>query len=207
MMPEPTAPPNAAFDVNAHSKIIASAGPTYCQLIARITMQPPKYATAMNGTSFSATLEMDFTPPKITSATAMAITSAIAQSGTPGKLDSMMPVIAADCTAEPVPMVAITAKAANATAPILAHQGTLPSERLNARSHAYIAPPSISPLWSFTRYLTDANTSQYLVAMPNTPVSHIQKTAPGPPAIMAVATPTMDPVPMVPARAVTSAPN
>ena len=123
MMPEPTAPPNAAFDVNAHSKIIASAGPTYCQLIARITMQPPKYAMAMNGTSFSATLEMDFTPPKITSATAMAITSAIAQSGTPGKLDSMMPVMAADCTAEPVPMVAITAKAANATAPSLAHQG------------------------------------------------------------------------------------
>ena len=69
-------------------------------------------------------------------------------------------------------MVAITAKAANATAPSLAHQGTLPLERLNARSHAYIAPPSISPLWSFTRYLTDANTSQYLVAMPNTPVSH-----------------------------------
>ena len=43
--------------------------------------------------------------------------------------------------------------------------------------------------------------------MPNTPVSHIQNTAPGPPAMIAVATPTMEPVPIVPAKAVTSAPN
>ena len=43
--------------------------------------------------------------------------------------------------------------------------------------------------------------------MPKTPVSHIQSTAPGPPARMAVATPTMLPVPMVAESAVVSAPN
>jgi hypothetical protein len=43
--------------------------------------------------------------------------------------------------------------------------------------------------------------------MPKTPVSHIQRTAPGPPAATAVATPTMFPVPIVAARAVVSAPN
>ena len=54
-----------------------------------------------------------------------------------------------------------------------------------------IAPPSMLPLWSFTRYFTAANVSEYFVAMPNTPVSHIHSTAPGPPARMAVPTPTM----------------
>ena len=40
MMPLPTAPPNAAFAVKAHSKISANAGPMYCQLYAMITKQP-----------------------------------------------------------------------------------------------------------------------------------------------------------------------
>ena len=43
--------------------------------------------------------------------------------------------------------------------------------------------------------------------MPNSPAIHIQKMAPGPPARSAVATPTMDPVPMVAASAVASAPK
>lgn len=43
--------------------------------------------------------------------------------------------------------------------------------------------------------------------MPNTPVSHIHSTAPGPPSETAVATPTMLPVPMVAASAVVSAPK
>ena len=59
----------------------------------------------------------------------------------------------------------------------------------------------------FTRYFTAANVSEYFVAMPNTPVSHIHSTAPGPPARMAVPTPTMLPVPMVADSAVVSAPN
>ena len=43
--------------------------------------------------------------------------------------------------------------------------------------------------------------------MPKRPAIHIQKMAPGPPASSAVATPTMEPVPMVAASAVASAPK
>ena len=38
--------------------------------------------------------------------------------------------------------------------------------------------------------------------MPNRAATHIQKTAPAPPRVMAVATPTMFPVPIAPAKAV-----
>ena len=118
----------------------------------------------------------------------------------------MIPVMALACTALPVPMAAMAAKSANSTAMAFAQRGTFPLFA-NARSQAYMAPPSISPLWSFTRYFTDTNTSAYFVAMPKMPAIHIQKTAPGPPAIMAVATPTIEPVPMVAASAVESAPK
>src|SRR5213075_3114363 len=63
-------------------------------------------------------------------------------------------------------------------------------------------PPSV-----LMRYFTERTASEYFVAIPKTPVSHIQSTAPGPPAAMAVATPTMFPVPMVAANAVVNAPN
>ena len=49
--------------------------------------------------------------------------------------------------------------------------------------------------------------SAYLVAMPKKAASHIQKSAPGPPMQIAVATPTILPVPMVAERAVQSAPK
>ena len=49
--------------------------------------------------------------------------------------------------------------------------------------------------------------SEYFVEMPNTPVSHIHSTAPGPPEATAVATPTMLPVPIVAAKAVVNAPK
>ena len=177
-------------------------------------MHPPAYATAMKGTSFSQTLDMDSTPPKMTTETRITITTPTAHAGT-ATFEVMMPAIADACTADPVPMAAMAANAANATAPSFAHQGVRPpgpgsssplSLRRNARSQMYMAPPSMAPLWSFTRYFTAAYTSAYLVAMPNTPVIHIQNTAPGPPARMAVATPTMEPVPMVAASAVASAP-
>src|SRR5674536_141170 len=64
-------------------------------------------------------------------------------------------------------------------------------------SRAYIGPPSIVPSMVLTRYLTASKASEYLVAIPNTPVSHIHSTAPGPPRPIAVATPTIFPVPTV----------
>ena len=53
-------------------------------------------------------------------------------------------------------MVAMMAKAAKATAPSVAHQGTLPSLRAKARFHTNMAPPSMDPLLSRTRYFTAA---------------------------------------------------
>ena len=70
-----------------------------------------------------------------------------------------------------------------------------------------MGPPAILPCGVRMRYFTASSPSAYLVAMPNTPVSQHQKTAPGPPRVTAVATPMMLPVPMVAAKAVASAPN
>lgn len=47
--------------------------------------------------------------------------------------------------------------------------------------------------------------SAYLVAIPKKAAIHIQKRAPGPPVLMAVATPTILPVPIVAASAVARA--
>ena len=116
----------------------------------------------MNGTSFSHTLEMDSTPPKMTTLTSTTMTMPTPHAGT-GTFEVMMPAIADACTADPVPMAAMAANAANATAPAFAHAGTRPPApasrppsplRRNARSHTYIAPPSMAPLWSRTRYFT-----------------------------------------------------
>ena len=63
------------------------------------------------------------------------------------------------------------------------------------------------PRASFTRYFMAAKTSVYLVAMPRMPVSHIHRTAPGPPDRIAVATPTMEPVLNVEASDVAIAPK
>ena len=74
-------------------------------------------------------------------------------------------------------------------------------------SKAYMAPPCIRPSSVFTLYLTAIRDSAYFVAIPNTPVSQVHRTAPGPPRAIAVPTPIILPVPMVAARAVVNAPN
>ncbi|CAK7004381.1 MAG: hypothetical protein EUB_01425 [Eubacterium sp.] len=67
---------------------------------------------------------------------------------------------------------------------------------------AYMGPPAISPDEFVSRYLTARTLSPYLVERPNSALIHIHTSAPGPPNTMAVATPTILPVPMVAARAV-----
>ena len=160
----------------------------------------------MNGTRASHTLVSHLMPPKMTSDTSTTSTRPTTHWGTPGRFSTMTSLTALACTAEPMPNDASAARAAKAMAPTLAHQGVVPFF-LKARSQAYMAPPSISPLWSLTRYFTLTKVSAYLVAMPKTPVSHIHSTAPGPPDTMAVPTPTMLPVPIVGARAAHSAPK
>ena len=102
------------------------------------------------------------------------------------------------CTVLPMPKAAMAVKIAKSTA---SHFQPRPF------SKAYIGPPSILPLFVFSRYLMASSPSAYFVEMPNTPVSQHHSTAPGPPKAMAVATPMMLPVPMVAARAVASEAN
>ena len=64
-----------------------------------------------------------------------------------------------------------------------------------------MGPPRI-PLGPLSLYLTAKSASEYFVAIPKIAVNHIQKTAPGPPNVMAVATPTILPMPTVAARLV-----
>lgn len=71
----------------------------------------------------------------------------------------------------------------------------------------YIGPPLISPLALTSRYLMASIHSLNLEVRPNAAEIHIQTRAPGPPETMAVATPTILPVPMVAASAVVRAEN
>ena len=151
----------------------------------------------MNGTSLSHTLAIDWMPPRITIAVRTVITAPVHQ-GETCRVSWTIEEIELACTMQPMPKAATAVSAAKTT----------PSQRWpRPRSSTYIGPPAISPCAVTVRYLTESSASAYLVAIPNTPVSHIHSTAPGPPAATAVETPTMLPVPMVAARAVVSAPK
>ena len=65
--------------------------------------------------------------------------------------------------------------------------------------------PAHSPSSSCTRYFCARVTSENLVAIPRAAVTHIQKSAPGPPQWIASATPAMLPIPTVADSAVVSA--
>lgn len=75
----------------------------------------------------------------------------------------------------------------------------------SASRMTYIGPPCRSPLLSRPRYMTASEQVKNLVAIPTIAVIHIQKIAPGPPTVMARATPPMLPIPTVPASADESA--
>src|SRR5699024_10480358 len=151
----------------------------------------------MNGTSFSHTLAMDLMPPKITNAVSTATTTPMIHGSIP-RFVLHTSAMALTCVAQPMPKEANPANTAK----------MMPSHFMwSPRSSAYMAPPCIRPSAVFTRYLTAIRDSEYFVAMPNTPVSQHQSTAPGPPSAMAVPTPMIFPVPMVDASAVARAPN
>ena len=151
----------------------------------------------MKGTSLSETRVMDLMPPMITRPTSALSTMATATGGT-WKFWVMLPTTAFACTMQPMPKPQSDASSAN----------SMPAQRAcKPRSSAYIAPPIMLPFSLLTRYLTPMMVSAYFVAIPNTPVSHIHSTEPGPPRAMAVPTPTMLPVPIVDDSAVVSAPN
>ena len=159
---------------------------------------------AMTGTSFSHTREIDLMPPRMTIATSATTTMPTSHCGmaAPSMSDVLYSASASefDWVEAPMPNAASDANSANSTA------STRPSFLfLKPRSSAYIAPPSILPEWSFTRYFTPMNTSEYLVAIPIRAVTHSQNSVPGPPKVTAVVIPAMFPVPTVPANAVETA--
>ncbi len=157
----------------------------------------------MKGTRTSQKRAIHLMPPMRTSpvAAAMMIPQVMRMgiSAVPsGKRSITLLVTALAWNMLPMPKAATTVKRAKRT----------PSHFMfRPRSRTYIGPPDISPRSFLTRNCTERRASAYLVAMPKTPVIHIQKMAPGPPAVTATATPTMLPAPTVAARAVESAPN
>ncbi len=68
-----------------------------------------------------------------------------------------------------------------------------------------MGPPRSAPFGPGRWYFTASSFSPKLVIIPSRAEIHIQNTAPGPPRVSAVATPAMDPVPMVEASAVAKA--
>src|SRR5262245_24965848 len=66
----------------------------------------------------------------------------------------------------------------------------------------YIGPPCSSPAESLPRNITDRLLVKKVVDIPTKAVTHIQNNAPGPPILIATATPAMFPIPTVEASAV-----
>ena len=117
------------------------------------------------------------------------------------KLVSSAELIELACVILPMPNDEHTANNANRNAIIRPSAPPMPFFM------AYIGPPAISPTEFFSRYLTARTDSPYLVDRPKQALIHIQTRAPGPPSTMAVATPTMLPVPTVADSAVASDAN
>ena len=149
----------------------------------------------MPGTRALTTRAMERIPPRVTAPVAKAMPIPVHTKGMPKEVCSAW-ATELDCTVFPIPKLAQTVSTANSTA---SHFCFRPLSR------KYIGPPAISPFSSVIRYLTESRASPNLVAIPTSPVIHIQKSAPGPPEAMAVATPAMLPVPTVAARAVIKA--
>src|SRR3989339_1233868 len=151
----------------------------------------------MKGTKALQTRAILLTPPRITRAVTSASTPPVCQRAIL-KVSSIKIAIELDCTVQPIPKAAKAVKTANSPAQNL---------KLRARSKTYIGQQAMVPSAVLIRYLIDSRASPYLVAIPKRPVNQIHKTAPGPPIAIAVATPTMLPVPIVAAKAVVRAPN
>ena len=65
----------------------------------------------------------------------------------------------------------------------------------------YMGPPCAMPSSSCLRYMQASVQVKNLVHMPSRPATHIQNMAPGPPMLMAIATPAILPMPIVPDNA------
>lgn len=151
----------------------------------------------MVGTSFSQAAAMVRIPPRMIAPAAAATSAPSSHSGNPVPSCTVRQM-ALDCIIAPVP--------AAAKIPITAKHFAIPRQCSTSLS-TYMAPPASSPSFRFLRYRRHTSDSAYRVAIPKTPVSQHQNTAPGPPNATAVATPMIFPVPIAAAREVASAPK
>ena len=69
----------------------------------------------------------------------------------------------------------------------------------------YIGPPCSIPSSSCLRYRQESVHVKNLIIMPNRPATHIQNIAPAPPILIAIATPAIFPIPIVPESATVNA--
>ena len=192
----PPTPPATAFTENAMPNIWASPSGICFAFIIITPIPHAKYRTAIKGTTFSQTLPMLLIPPTKTTSASVVITTPVTMFGILKVLFKASAIELA-CVMLPIPKDARTAKTAKSvaiTAPSFLY--------LKPFFMAYIGPPTISPSAFISLYFTARTLSAYLVESPKRAEIHIQTIAPGPPMTMAVATPTILPVPMVAARAV-----
>ncbi len=93
--------------------------------------------------------------------------------------------------------------------PIMPHTANIRARGLNRgpspTSIKYMGPPWAMPSSSWRRYMQASVQVKNFVHMPSKPAIHIQKMAPGPPMLMAMATPAILPMPIVPDNADESA--
>ena len=140
-------------------------------------------------------------PPSIIKRASTVIIIPVIVTGTLN-VDSSAVEIEFACVRFPMPKDAITANNAKN------HPSAAPSFLcLKAFFIVYIGPPDISPFSLVSRYLMASMHSLNLDVRPKAADIHIHIRAPGPPDTIAVATPTILPVPMVAASAVVSAEN
>ena len=179
-----------------------------CPILRRRTNKPAtKYKTHMKGTSFPATEPIRLIPPMMTHPTMTASKMPIANvsglkfsvfsiSDTPG-ISKYCVVTAATFHAWNIlpPVIAESTRVKQKIPPIVAP--SLPPAFLNRLSTTYMGPPCGLSGSEVSRVSIDCVTSVIFNAMPRNPITHIQKTAPGPPMATARATPAIFPRPTV----------
>jgi len=158
----------------------------------------------MAGTSLPATEPIRLIPPMITIPTMIAMMIPVAILGTP-KYPSVRPATLHDWNMFPPVKAEIMSVMQKKKPTILASGFQNPPFLPMTFSTTHIAPPWGLSASSVFRYIMVSVISTVLRAMPKNPTIHIQRSAPGPPAPIASATPPMLPRPTVAESAAESA--
>ncbi len=188
----PAVPPAPARRVKAPSKILATAPGRFSLWTQRAPREAAKKISVIMGTSFSASCPAAFSPPLATRKTSAPTAGAVHRTGSPRSPHAAPSAFT--CTIFPMAREDMEHPRAYIPARI---PPSFPAFSMYERGPG----GPLSPCRSFAA----KKFSAYTVVIPSTAEAHIQNMAPGPPTVMAAATPTMFPVPMDPARAVAMA--